>query len=368
MNPEWQNQENQNEEDVDFEIIESEVEDSFSGPPEYQITVYPADFTLEVLHKKFINEDIVIPKFQRQFVWKQMQSSKLIESFLVGLPVPAIYLYTERQSNQYLVVDGQQRLKSICFFFEGFFGEETKGRRQVFRLKGLHERSKWRNKSYKDFDEADQRKFRDCVLRSFIIQQLDPQDDTSIYHVFERLNTGGTSLTNQEVRNCVYGGNLKELLTRLNKLPAWRSILGKTVMDSRQKDIELILRFFALNNVSEYEKPLKDWLSRYMRIHRNARRPFLENLKKSFSETCTNILSTLGEKPFHVRTGLNSAVFDSVMVAFSKNVDKIPRDVLFRYKELLTDDTYQKLISRATTDVENVVERFRLAEHYLFQE
>src|SRR5258708_8316975 len=84
--------------DIEFERITSEEEDYESAPPNYEINTYPADFTLEVLHQKWRNREIEIPRFQRQFVWKQVQASKLIESFLIGLPVPSVFLYTERST------------------------------------------------------------------------------------------------------------------------------------------------------------------------------------------------------------------------------------------------------------------------------
>ncbi|MFZ0801123.1 MAG: DUF262 domain-containing protein [Terriglobales bacterium] len=210
--------------DIELEEIESEVEDYESGPAEYDVTTFPADFTLQVLYGKWKEKDIEIPKFQREFVWKQAQASKLIESFMVGLPVPAVFLYTERKSQKHLVIDGQQRLKSVFYFFEGFFGEEELQQRKVFRLEGLSPKSKWYKKTFAEFDEPDQRKLNNSVLRAFIVQQLDPQDDTSIYHIFERLNTGGTLLTNQEVRNCVYGGKFNDLLNDLNTFQDWRQM------------------------------------------------------------------------------------------------------------------------------------------------
>jgi len=230
-------------EDIEFERIKSEEEDAESAPPDYQINTYPADFTLEVLYQKWLAGDIEIPKFQRQFVWKQNQASKLIESFLIGLPVPAVFLYTERLSQRFLVIDGQQRLRSVFYFLEGYFGEKKNGQREVFGLTGLSEKSKYYRKEFKELESPDQRKFHNSVLRSFIVQQLNPDDnDTSMFHVFERLNTGGTLLANQEIRNCVYRGNFRELLQELNGLPDWRVILGKEASDSRQRDIELILR------------------------------------------------------------------------------------------------------------------------------
>ena len=233
--------------DIRIQRIESEETDYESAPPDYSINTYPADFTLEVLHSKWRSGDIEIPPFQREFVWKQVQSSKLIESFLVGLPVPAIFFYTERQSQRFLVIDGQQRLRSIFYFFDGLFGEEEKGKRTVFKLKGLNDDSEYAEKEFEDLDDAAQRRLRNSVLRSFIVQQLDPNDDTSIYHIFERLNTGGTLLANQEIRNCVYRGTFNNLINELNLLTDWRRIVGNRHPDRRKKDVELILRFFAFS-------------------------------------------------------------------------------------------------------------------------
>jgi len=296
--------------------------------------------------------------------------AQLIESYLVGLPVPAIFLYTSRKSQKFLVIDGQQRLKSIFYFFDGYFGEELKGKRKVFTLKGLNEKSKWKDKAFEDFDDSEKLKLKNCILRSFVVQQLDPNDDTSIYHIFERLNTGGTLLTNQEVRNCVYGGKLNDLLIDLNKYPSWRSVLGKPIMDSRQKDIELILRFFALRKVEEYHKPLKDFLSKFMRRNRMPPPEFIEELRKTFQNTCDIVISKLGEKPFHVRKGLNSSVYDAVMVTISKHLNNIPNNINERYKSLISyeNDNFYKCTIRSTTDEETVRKRFSLAEEYLFKE
>ncbi|MGQ4808744.1 hypothetical protein NKDENANG_02132 [Candidatus Entotheonellaceae bacterium PAL068K] len=353
--------------DIEFERLTSEEEDYESAPPTYEINTYPADFTLEVLHQKWQAEDIEIPPFQRQFVWKQVQASKLIESFLLGLPVPAVFLYMERKSQKFLVIDGQQRLRSIFYFFEGFFGEEQKGRQTVFQLKGLSEKSPYLGKGFKDFDDANQRKLRNCVLRSFIIQQLDPDDDTSIYHIFERLNTGGTLLANQEIRNCVYRGSFNELLHELNALPDWRSIVGKPHPDSRQKDVELILRFFALLDQIHYQKPMKDFLSKFMKANREIGQDVLQQFQKLFTMTCKAIVEHLGEKPFHIRAGLNSAVFDSVMVSFARHLGVIPPDIKQRYRDLTQDSDFQKTISSATTNEDTVKRRLQLAEQKLFQ-
>ncbi|MBU2578153.1 DUF262 domain-containing protein [Patescibacteria group bacterium] len=354
--------------DIDFERIHSEEEDYESAPPEYEIHTYPADFTLEVLHQKWKAHDIEIPQFQRQFVWRQIQASKLIESFLIGLPVPSVFLYTERKSQKFLVIDGQQRLRSVFYYFDGLFGEETKGKRQVFQLKGLSEKSRYFNKSYEDLDEADQRKLHNCVLRSFIVQQLDPNDETSIYHIFERLNTGGTLLANQEIRNCVYRGSLNSLLHELNKLSEWRRIVGRPEPDSRQKDVELMLRFFALLSIDHYEKPMKDFLSKFMKANRDPEEGTAQDFKNLFTQTCNTVIDCLGEKPFHIRAGLNSAVFDCVMVGFAKHLDSVPSDIRDRYEALTKPENtvFLKTVTSSTTDKETLKDRFRIANDELF--
>ena len=120
--------------DVDFEDSAAEIEDRQSSPPQYEIATYPADFTLEVLRSKWDSGELKIPDFQRGFFWSQVQASKLIESFLVGLTVPSIFLYNERGREHLLVVDGLQRLGSVFYSFDVLFGQERRGPRHGFRL------------------------------------------------------------------------------------------------------------------------------------------------------------------------------------------------------------------------------------------
>ena len=353
--------------DLELEPISSEDEDYESAPPDYRIATYPADYTLEVLHQKWKAGDIRIPDFQRGFVWNQKQASKLIESFLVGLPVPAVFLYNERSSRKYLVIDGQQRLKSVFQYLDGYFGEEKQGVRKVFTLKGLDKSSRFNEEKFEDLREEDQRQLKDAVLRALIVEQLDPDDDTSMYHVFERLNMGGTPLTNQEIRTCVYNGKFVDFLKEVNRLPDWRAILGKEDSDSRRRDIELLVRFFAMRDISAYRKPMKEFLSKFMREHRNAPNTDIENSRDVFERTCGAVINTLGEKPFHIRpTGLNPAVFDAVMVAYSMHLDRIPDDVSMRYKDLIESGDFDRDTKRRTTDVERVRARFRRASQRLF--
>ena len=132
--------------------------------------------------------------------------------------MPEIFLDKEKSTNNFLVVDGQQRLKTIEAFKDGVFPLTGK----PFILKNVKE--KWLGKSYSDLDLIDKKKFNDSILRAKIIQQISPEDNNSVYHIFERLNTGGTPLQSQEIRNCIYYGNFNELLHRLNVLALWRKL------------------------------------------------------------------------------------------------------------------------------------------------
>lgn len=346
-----------NSEDIDIEALAEEEEDEASGSISYQTNTFPADFTLEVLHQKWKNNDFQIPPFQRGYVWKLPQASKLIESFLLGLPVPPIFLFASKEDARQLVVDGQQRMKTVFYYFDGTFGEPAQDKKTVFRLKGLADSSPYFEKTFEDLSEKDRRRLKNCVLRSFIIQQLDPEDDTSVYHVFERLNTGGTALSNQEVRNCVYRGPFNDSLRELNVHPSWRTLLGAPKPDSRQKDIELLLRFISLLDLPAYQKPLKEFMSKSMK-KLNKRSPAdLKALLDLFISTCERAQAALGERPFHITSGLNTAVYDSMMVGIAKTPGASAEKIREMHKTLLADADYRKHVRDATTDVEVVKKR-----------
>lgn len=346
--------------EIEIEAIESEQTDEDAGPVEYEIASYPADFTLKGLYEKWQAKNMLLPPFQRQFVWTLKQSSRLVESFLLGLPVPAVFLYKERTSQKFLVIDGQQRLLSVFFFFSGKFPGD-----RIFRLKDL--RTHWDQKTFDELSEPDKLKLEDAVLRATIVSQLDPKDDSSIYHVFERLNTGSVQLTNQEVRNCVYWGKFNELMKELNNMSAWRELLSKTGLDPRQKDIELILRCLALHyEFDKYEKPMKEFLNKFMGRHRDPSDDSLLQIKALFTETCTRIPQTLGSKPFHIKAGLNTAVLDAVFVAFAANIASTPSDIAERYDSLKANKDFNDAVSAGTTDVDTVKKRIELAKKYLF--
>lgn len=349
--------------ELEVEIDESEEESLIT----YDIATYPSDFTLSGIFEMWRSKDITIPEFQREFVWTIRQSSLLIESFLLGLPVPPVFFYIDDE-NKNLVIDGQQRILSTIFFFEGYFGVESlQGKRQVFRLTGLDARSPYHRKQFKELSESDQRKLKGTVLRAINIKQLAPKEDnTSIYHIFERLNTGGTPLKAQEIRNVVFRGDFVTLLRELNKNSSWRRILGKKTYDKHQADVELVLRVFALSTyLAEYEKPMKEFLNMAMMRNRNANNTATKLFKTRFPVIAEQIVNDIGEKPFHKRGPMNTAILDATFCTLLIHFDRRPKNLSDRFAAFMLDEDLDELTTVGTTDKNTVIARLKLAKTFL---
>ena len=338
-----------------LEEIPSETEDRETDVASYKLMTYGADYTLTVLVDKIKDHEIIVPPFQRKFVWSLKTASRLIESFLLGLPVPQIFLYREEDTQGLLVVDGQQRLKTILFFFDGKFDD---GR--DFYLRSVNE--KWEGKKYSDLTEPDKRRLKDSILRTTIFQQTDPRDDSSIFEVFERLNSGGTTLKEQEIRNCIIRGNINNFLDSLNSYTNWRRLYRKDESDGRMRDIELILRFLALyENLDGYSKPMKGFLTNFMRENKDLSESDQKRYSELFKETMDFIYEEIGESAFRIKAGVNAAVFDAISVALARaDRENIP-DVKDRYENLLAEDSFLGSVSQGTTDKDRVNHRINMA-------
>jgi len=183
-------------------------------------------------------------------------------------------------------------------------------------------------------------------------------------------------LQGQEIRNCIYEGKFNNLLIDLNKYPAWRDIIGRKGEDKRMRDMELILRFFALFHwISQYKKPMKQFLNNYMKENKNPSEQMLEKFRTEFKSTANAVVTYLGKQPFHLHRGLNAAVYDSVFTAVARRVDSLDaksateikvKRIQSRYKKLVKDDSYLAWVTSATTDDDIVPKRINRAEKFLF--
>jgi len=352
--------------DDDLPVDEEQEDESVAI--NYDISSYPSDFTLSGIARMWEDGDILIPDYQREFVWTMQQSSLLIDSFLCGLPVPPVFFYVNEE-NKNLVIDGQQRILSVVFYFNGYFGNKnTSGKRKIFRLSGLNEKSQYYNQGFDDLNEADQRKLKQAVLRAVNIRQLNPAGETtSAYHIFERLNTGGTPLKQQEIRNCVFRGRLNKLLKEANTDKNWRKIVGKQNPDKHQKDIELLLRVFALvGDAGDYEKPMKEFLNKAMKKHITGGSRKVTDFFMTFEKVVNSVVTSLGEKPFHLRGPLNVSALDSVLSVLIEYYDTIDfANLKSNYSELLKDVYFDEYTSINTTDSSTVKKRIAKVKEYV---
>ena len=347
---------------ADVEGNSDEVEDEASKDEAsniaYDITSYGADYTVDGIVKRLREEAFYIPSFQRSYVWSLLQASRFVESLLLGLPVPGVFLAKEEGTNKHLVIDGQQRLKSLLFFFDGKF----EGRK--FRLKKVD--SRWDGLSFGELDDSDRLGLEDSIIHFTIFKQNRPaNDDTSIYHVFERLNTGGLKLYPQEIRNCVDHGPLTKFLDRCNDVKEWREIFGKK--SRRMKDQELILRFLAFytEGSDNYRSPMKDFLSSFSRKNRRISDEKSDEMFDLFKRTIVTARGMLGTKAFKPERNLNAAVYDAVMVGLAyrlREERKLNKDsVRASYRKLLDNEEFKNAYSRSTADEGNVRKRHTLA-------
>lgn len=356
-------------EDVEDESVKSDAEQEIPGIKRYEIGFFGADYPIDALSKRLNSSDsagegdIFIPDFQRGYVWTKKQADRFIESLLLGLPVPGIFLSTDRATNRRLVIDGGQRLRTIQAFMDGKF----KGRDFILD-KGIH--ADFEGKSYHDLLPSDRRRFDDAIIHATIVRQEKPEgDERSLLYLFERLNTGGTAAQPHEIRRSLWGGNLNDLLKSLDKEEHWRNVYGP--QSQRLKDQELILRFFALyieedryGSVKE-ERTMKDFLTSFMARNRNIAPETAEVWRDIFRTTITFVNEALGREAFRRGRGLNAAIFDSVMAALAhrQKESDLPSVPEFKkaYTVLLEDQRFDDATSSQTSHQAKVKERLRLA-------
>jgi hypothetical protein len=350
------------EDEYDLSLDSDVLDESLlEGPSNttFTITSYGADYTVDTLINRMKSEAFYVPTFQRNFVWSKRHASRFIESLLMGLPVPGIFLYKETPSNRHLVVDGQQRLKTLQSFYSGLFKESS------FRLIGV--RDEWEGKTYSELSASDRLKLDDSVVHATIFQQDEPKDNQkSLYFVFERINSGGIRLSPQEIRNCINDGPLLHMIRLLNEDKSWRKIFGEKT-NARLKDQELILRFLAMmERADQYARPMSDFLNEFTSDFSSPDQNKLRSMADLFSETIKVCYEAMGTAAFRPSGVLNAAVFEAVTVGIgtrirTSNMVVNLSDINMVYLELLANTRFMRACDRATSDEESVKTRQSLA-------
>ncbi|CAN7171998.1 DUF262 domain-containing protein [Terrabacter sp. LjRoot27] len=334
----------------------------------YDITSYGADYPVDGLVKRLDQKDVVIPSFdpvfddseevqgfQRRFVWTRPQMDKFVESLLLGLPVPGVFLVREK-TNRLLVLDGQQRLRTLQSFYRGVHA----GRE--YRLKQVQEQ--FYDKTYAELDDEDRRRLDDSIIHATVLRQDHPAgSQDAVYSIFERLNTGGSPLQPQEIRVALFNGPFLRTIAELNDDVDWRALYGPP--SSRFKDHELILRVLALfEKPEDYGRPVKSYLNHYLQANQD--RTDVEALSDLFTDTTAVINDSIGERAFRPVRSLNAAVLDAVMVGTMRRLDEhgsVDDDDEMRgaYEELIGNKDFQAATTSSTAAEDAVAVRLRLA-------
>ena len=356
-------------EETDEVIVDDLDEVSEVIPFTYAISSYGADYPVDSLVKRFANEDIVVPSFdrdpdpeseivgfQREYVWTRPKADRFIESLLLGLPVPGVF-FVKEPNGKLLILDGHQRLYTLAAFYSGVIGGKE------YRLANVQER--FVGCRYDDLEVEDRRRLDDSIVHATIIRQDEPSDDQgSVYMIFERLNTGGVLLQPQEIRVALYHGPLVSVLSHLNLNQDWRALYGSK--STRLKDMELILRFFAFYYFADsYRAPMKDFLNRYMGTNRQLQRQPEKELRSTFEETVSLLGTRIGSRAFRPKGAVNAAVVDSLMTGIARRLSSGPVEdgTAFEaaFGKLIVDEEYLAATETGTSQEANVSTRLRIA-------
>lgn len=280
------------------------------------------------------------PEFQRRHRWDDTKRSRLIESFIINVPIPPVFLY-ETGYAKYEVMDGLQRLTAISDFYNG-----------KLILEGLEEWPELNGRTYQKLPEAVRRGVDRRYLSSIVLLRETASDPAEAQRlkqlVFERINSGGVSLSFQESRNAIFDGPMNRLCVRLSRTPALCRTWGIAEPDSneaaggdinpeartveafrRMDDVELVLRFFAYRQrLDNQDGALKDFLDRYLQKANTFPEILLNELANIFEGTISLAEALFGEEAFYLwrkRTSgwgwfrrPTTAVYDPMMFALSQ--------------------------------------------------
>lgn len=380
--------------DEEDDLVDSSEDISFT---EYDISASPNDFNIKTLFD-FIKSGVVkIPGFQRNYVWDIKRASKLIESIIMGIPIPQIFLYEEAK-NKFTVIDGQQRYMTIYYFMNKRFPRNEK--RQELRMifdqnKGIPEhilndndyfvdfnltlpttqpnqKNKFNKLNYFTLDEEDRTSFELRTIRNIIIKQNAPDDEHSVvFEIFNRLNSGGVNLKPQEIRTSLFHSPFYDMLYRINLDGRWRQMTPSTTPDLNMKDVEILLRAFAmLIDGSIYKPSMTKFLNKFSLHAKSFPESNIRYLEELFLQFSQKAFSS-ETKIFHSKTGkFNISVFESIFVAACSNAfDNKSLDVADidsnKVALLKEDSNFIEATQYNTASEKNVTDRLSRAKEML---
>lgn len=323
------------------------------------------DMTIKQIHDMFSEGAIFVPpEYQRQFVWDNERESELIESIFLGIPVPSLFMATNQDAT-WEIVDGVQRLSTIAHFLNE--DEPTLkliNKKSALELDKLEKLTALNKQKFSELPKSVQLMF---MTRPIRVTVLNDKSDLSVrFDLFERLNTGGVLLTNQEIRNCIYRGPFNDALKKIAKTDDFKTVVRLKESDSQNgTGEEYILRYLAyLNNYQNFEKSVKGFLNDYMKSHSNKSIPakqvtHFKRVLAVLSDAFPNGLSR-GQSSI-TPANLFEAIAVGTSLAMTAGV-AIDTDKL---KALVSDTELKKLTTAGTNNKRMVTGRIHYVRDFL---
>ena len=350
-------------EKIQFEDVEKQNE--LEIPHEVRnLTTQAYDKSVSDIVRMIADKDLVLdPDYQRNYVWDNKKASKLIESIILNVPIPVIYVSEENDSS-WSVIDGLQRLNSLKRFFDG-----------KFKLSGLEILYELNKCEYKSLPAKASRMLKNGLLR-IVMVTADSNNDIK-YDIFMRLNTGAVHLNEQELRNCLYRGKLNNFLQEEAMNPQWLEMLGLKEPHKRMTDRELLLRFLTLGvnwnretkEVQRYRGNMKSYMNNFMKQYQNDTGN-LRYFKELCDETIDKVYEVYGVNAFRrinedgTVTPINRAIMDALMIASipykKKQLLAKIGEIRERLTEELRDNTEFRLSTLSATSDTKVL-NFRIS-------
>ena len=376
---------------------ESGTEESLDYPlGEYELSISPNDFNVSTLFD-FMKKGIIhVPGYQRNYVWNIKQASKLIESLIIGLPIPQIFLH-EESKNKFSVIDGQQRLMTIYFFMNERFPRDNKrselrtmfeqddqipkhiladdGYFQDFKLKltgGIDsKKNRFDGLTYSLLGEY-KLSFELRTIRNIIIKQIEPSNDYSaVFELFSRLNSGGVNLNPQEIRASMYHSEFYNMLNQINTIERWRELYGDNDPEKHFKDVEYLLRSFALLERNQsYQAPMVKFLNEYSSFAKQYKSNKIDQLKSLF-ESFLDACEQLPSHAFHTEKGkFSPSIFEAVFVcvcetSYEENKDVVGTIDPSSFTRLKSNEEFQQTSMGGTAQKANIKKRLELARSHI---
>lgn len=313
------------------------------------------DRSLFELHRWYTGGRLIIdPEWQRRYVWDKKRASRQIESFLINLPIPVIYLAESGQA-KYEVIDGLQRLTSIFNFFES-----------KYALTGLEFHSELNGSYFRDLSSEQQASLENKTIRTFELSAATPKE--LMFLIFERLNTGGVALNDMEIRNCLYRGRLNDLIKELAQIEEFKSAINQKGLEKRMSDSMLVLRFLAFYQMTymKARKGLKAFFNEFLSTYRNPPDPKLDEFRQKFKQAMKACYTVFGDKAFRLRKSsgsragewaprVNATIFQVLSVSFTDHdlgtITRSADSISEAYLDLIaTDPTWVEAVTASTGD------------------